>query len=195
MTDDDTNITKIRMEAEAAANLSIGGRDAEHTIGTTSDARQKSAESLVDRGVRGEIPTGDEIRADLLRRAEEKRALAANLGDGLGFLDYKRSEVGGIGGNKEIRRELTLTSRKERAKREQRFGRAHKEREAGSRRRKPSANDKRQAFNANSDKVSEGIIGANRQEFNVDNGDSVTSFGGHTIGYREPTSRGYDPYS
>lgn len=194
MTDDDMSIAKIRMKAEAAANLDIGARDTEHTIRPAS-AREQTAESIVELGVRGKIPTGEEIRANLMRRAEEKRALEANLGDGSGFLDYKRSEVGGIGNNREIRREMTLLSRKDRIKREQRFGHVRSSsKDAEKRKRRPSAGDKRQAFNANSNKVEEGIIGANRQEFNVDKSDSVTSFGGHTISFREPTSRTYDPY-
>ena len=196
MTDDEVNITKIRMEAEAAANQDISVRDAEHTIRAASPSHLQDAESLVDRSMRGELPTGDDLRAELLRRGEEKRALEANLGEGSGFLDYKRSEVGGMAGDREIRRQMTYASRQERKRREQRFGNASQSRNGADRNKRPSARAKRQAFNAgNADAATEqGVIGANRQGFNADNSEVVRSFGGSTIGFREPVARNYNPY-
>lgn len=195
MTDDDTDITRIRMNAEAAANQDIAARDMAHTIRTATPSQQQDAVSLVERSLRGEISTGQELRVELMRRAEEKRALAANLGDGSGFLDYKRSEVGGAGGSGEVRRQLTHANRQERQRREERFGDASKPRGAG-RKHQSSARDRRQAFNAGTNEVANGatITGADRQSFNVDSANSVKSFGGNTMGFREPAGRGYNPF-
>lgn len=177
------DLTQRMMDAEADANLSIGGRDMQHTISSDADS-----DALVRRATEGSAvdTTGVQLHAELMRRAEEAQHLADSLGEGAQFFDYKRSSVGGIGGNREVRRELTLRSHQERVKREQRFGKATKRDPAKAR--QSGAGRRRQAFNATGGAESSSTSGGDRQAFNADTAQPRTYF-------QEPQARNYDPYS
>ena len=182
------DIIQRRMSAEEEANLHQQIQDFSHTIRRSSD--QSAGSELIDQGIRGKIPTGDEIRSQLMRRAEESQHLDSTLGVGSQFFDYKRSSVGGIGKDKEIHRQLSQLSRQERKKREMRFG--HHKRPVPSRHKKVDAPDRRQAFNATGDAKEANYEPGSRQGFNVgpDNSGGMSN-----LTFREPTPRGYDPFA
>lgn len=155
------DLTQIMMDAEAEANQDIASRDMQHTIssGTSGDA-------LIRRATGDPTDSsGSQVHDELMRRAEQQH-LMDSLGQGSQFFDYKNSSVGGIGNNREVRRELTLRSRQERKKREERFGKTKRPVPA---RKRSDGENKRQAFNAESP-----------QPRNY---------------FHEPPSRNYNPYA
>ena len=164
------NIIQRRMDAEEEANKEIAAQDFQHTLGAP-------------------LSSGAYIHRDLLERAQERQHMIDALGEGSQFLDYKRSQVGGIGKDREIHRQLTQLSRQERKKREARFGK-HK-RPLPSRHKKPNSDDKRQAFNAtgDADEVTRTYKPNDRQDYNSDDNTR-----GLNITFREPNARGYDPF-
>lgn len=185
------DIIQRMMDAEEDANLHQSVRDFSHTIQSKTDPLSRGG-SLVEQGARGKIPTGEEVRAQLLQRAEEKNHLSDTLGEGSQFFDYKRSSVGGLAKDKEIQRQLTTLSRTERKKREARFGRHRKPGQTPGR--KNNENDaRRQAFNATGspDQFNQAFEPGSHQNFNSSNPQD-----GHGLGitFREPPARGYDPF-
>lgn len=180
------NLTQIMMDAEADANRDIASRDMQHTISGGA-----SADALI-RHATGDLAnaTGDQIHTELMHRVEEQRHLMESLGEGSQFFDYKNSSVGGIGNNREVRRELTLRSRQERVRREQRFGKAKR---PVPTRKRSDRGDKRQAFNAGEDASSlNPREQGDRQAFNANENVDVAQ---PRTYFQEPPSRNYDPYA
>lgn len=163
------DITQRRMDAEEEANLIIGSQDFQHTIS-------------------GQDQSGLDVHRDLLERAAERQHLIETVGEGSQFLDYKRSQVGGIGKDRELHRQLILLSRKEREKREMRFG--HK-RPVPTRHKNNSPN-KRQGFNAMRSAEADNATGDSPSRWQESNSEGMR--GGPNISFREPQPRGYDPF-
>lgn len=173
MQDDSSNMTNIRMQAELAANSGMSqgqGYPDEQSAAETVLQQATAADRATQAVQGGGTLTGDELHAELLRRAEARQHLTDTLGGDAKFFDYKRSEVGGIGGSQEIRAQVVEGSRKDRERREERFSQRH------------DARDKRHQRGS--------TTGEGRQSFNSSRGGD--SGGGPR--FSEPASRSYNPY-
>ena len=159
-----SDMTQIMRDAEADAN-----RGATDDGGSKSAYAQPTAAQLLQAAVGGRDAslTGEQIHQELLQRAAEREHILDTVG-GEQALRYSSSLAGGIGNDKELRRELTLKSREERELREERFGR-RKPQDKGDRKGIAASGQDRQAFNARQDTSS-----------------------GHT--FQEPAGRNYNPY-
>lgn len=174
------NLTQIMMDAEADANQDIASRDMQHTI-SSGDV---SGDALIRRATGDPTDaSGGQVHDELMRRAEQQH-LMDSLGQGSQFFDYKNSSVGGIGNNREVRRELTLRSQQERRRREERFGKAKR---PVPTRKRSDGGDKRQAFNAG-EEVGNIHKPSDRQSFNSESPQPRSYF-------QEPPSRNYNPYA
>lgn len=175
------NITQRLINSAEDANDDIAAKSFHHTVQSgADDALDKVASSSS-----AKLQKGTDIHDMLMARAEAKAHLESSLGQGSQFFDYKASSVGRIGGNKEIRRELSHKSREERRVREERFG--HHKRRPGDRSKSSHTND-RQSYNATGSSDSKPADTGTRQEFNSQAPESRTTF-------REPPSRGYNPFA
>lgn len=173
------------MSAEEEANLHKQIQDFSHTIQPSS-----SASDIVTQAIDplAQLNTGQSLHEQLLRRAEQREHLDATLGDDSRFYDYKTSLVGSAAQDQEIRRQMALVQRKDRQARERRF--AHRKVSQGYERDTPGR--RRQNFNAtnSSETKNSAADKSTRQGFNAQQADQP-----HTsIGFREPQSRGYDPF-
>lgn len=171
------------MESAEEANDDIAAKSFHHTFQTdTSNTTLNPTTSLP---VATQPQDGKEVRDMLMARAQEKAHLESSLGQGSQFFDYKTSSVGGIGNNREIRRELSLKSREERQARERRFGH-HKKRP--SERTSTSRTHDRQRYNSTGSHDENSTQTGTRQEFNSQTPEPRTTF-------REPPARGYNPFA
>lgn len=177
------NITQRLMNSAEDANDDIAAKSFHHTVQSSADDALEKIAS--DSSSSTKLQKGSEVHDMLMARAEAKAHLASTLGESSQFFDYKASSVGGIGGNKEIRRELSHRSREERRVREERFG--HHKRQPGERSKSSRTSD-RQSYNATGSSDAKPIDTGTRQEFNSQAPESRTTF-------REPPTRGYNPFA
>lgn len=176
------DITQRLMDSAEEANDDIADKSFHHTIQSESD---HALDTLTNSTLETQYSQGSDVHDMLMERAREKAHLESTLGQGNQFFDYKNSSVGGIGGDREIRRELSLRSREERRAREQRFG--HRKQRPSERDKDTNTND-RQRYNATGATDGDSRATGTRQEFNSQAPESRTTF-------REPPARGYNPYA
>lgn len=181
------DIIQRRMSAEEEANLHQQIRDFSHTIQPSTPSGSDMVANAVDPTAL--TTSGQSIHAELLRRAEQKAHLDTSLGENSRFRDYKTSMVGARGQDKELRRDMALIQKKDRVAREARFGGRKDPR--GHRRVGTSSADRRQGFNATGTTDTEHAHSStDRQSYNA----QPTEQPHPNIGFREPQSRGYDPF-
>lgn len=172
------------MAGSEEANDDIANKSFHHTI---VPGTPPSAEQLIAASSGAPQPQkGSDMHEILMERARHKAHLETTLGDSKQFFDYKNSSVAGVSGDKDIRRELTSRSRQERIEREKRFG--HKKRHGARRHENTPSINERQRFNTTGTADPASPPTDTRQEFNTKPPEARQTF-------REPPTRGYNPYS
>ena len=180
MADAGDDITQRMMEAEQIANQQIASSDFQHTIGNQALAADLS---------------GIEVRNNLMKRARQREELIESLG-GDQTLEYSNAHTAKVGTGADVLRQAAQNRQELRKKLNERFSKnrnEHKDDDVRIRvsRRNKASRDRRQAFNAghspggaeSSGTSTESHAPRSRQEHN-----SAPRF-------REPPSRGYNPYA
>lgn len=189
------DIVRRLIDSTEEANDDLGGKSFHHTV--SSDSPPLDASSQIDQLTSANSQftqtNGKALFASLTARAQHKAHLDETLGSNSPARSYQDSLVGSAGKDSDLRRQLTMRQRQERKAREERF----RDTTGGDRRGKSSRDhrrtNRRQRFNADgsvdttNDSPSYGNL-QNRQESNASNETP-------RIVFREPPSRGYDPYS
>lgn len=176
------------MDSEEEANGDIRSKSFHGTL--SSDSTTQDASSQIDEltGATQQMSSGKAIFNNLTARAKHKEHVMSTLGADTTFRDYKSSMVGSTGKDSDLRRQLTIRQREERNAREERFrstpGNATGSSQPLSHRRNTG---RRQKFNAEGSTAPNTSTPQDRQSFNADPGTP-------RIAFREPPSRGYDPF-
>lgn len=173
------------MDSEEAANGDLRSKSFHGTL--SSDPATQDASSQIDQltGATQQLSSGKAIFDNLTARAKHKEHVMNTLGTDTTFRDYKASMVGSAGNDSDLRRQLTIRQREERKAREERFRSSPTRSDQDSSRRR--ATNKRQKFNADGSTTPDSTTSRDRQGFNAEPGRPRITF-------REPPSRGYDPF-
>ncbi len=177
------DIVRRLIDSAEDANDDLREKSFHRTI-SNEPAAQDAAnqiERLTNADSTNSLKNGKALYASLTERAQQKAHLDQTLGSDSTVRNYHTSLIGSTGKDAELRRQLTMQQREDRKIREDRFRNTQENDERFSRSRSSRKHEnKRQRFNAD------------RSSLNDTTPASDTS---PRIVFREPPSRGYDPYS